>query len=89
MRNNRLGQFITLKSAINNFNPDKLKFSLQLQVDKRSLEVLKVLIRRQERNLTITNPLRLKVAESDITSPSFTPGDPFPATFDGKTTDDD
>ena len=35
------------------------------------------------------NPLRLKVAESDITSPSFTPGDPFPATFDGTTVDDE
>jgi hypothetical protein len=58
-------------------------------VDKSSLEVLKVLIRRRDRNLTVTNPLRLKVAESDITSPSFSPGDPFPAAFDGKTTDDD
>ncbi|KAF8849526.1 hypothetical protein BDZ45DRAFT_809912 [Acephala macrosclerotiorum] len=85
----QLGQFTTLKSAVNNFNPDKPEFSLQLQVDERSLEVLKVLIRQRDRNLTVTNPLRLKVAESDITSPSFTPGDPFPSTFDGTTTDDD
>jgi hypothetical protein len=31
-----LGQFTTLKSAVNNFNPDKPEFSLQLQVDERS-----------------------------------------------------
>ena len=85
----QLGQFTTLKSAVNNFNPDKPEFSLQLQVEERSLDILKVLIRRRDKNLTITNPLRLKVAESDITLPSFTPGDPFPATFDGTTTDDD
>ncbi len=85
----QLGQFITLKSAVNNFNPDKPEFSLQLQVDEGSLDVLKVLLRRRDRNLTVTNPLRLKVAESDITSPSFSPGDPFPAAFDGTTTDDD
>ena len=47
------------------------------------------MIRRRDRNLTVTNPLRVKVAESDVTLPSFTPGDPFPAAFDGKTTDDD
>ena len=29
------------------------------------------------------------MAESDITSLSFAPGDPFPAAFNGKTTDDD
>jgi hypothetical protein len=33
--------------------------------------------------------LLLKVAESDITLPSFTPGDPFPAAYDGTITDDD
>ena len=85
----QLGQFTTLKSAENNFNKDKPEFSLQLQVEERSLETLKVLVRRRDRNLTVTNPLRVKVAESDITSPSFTPGDPFPAAFDGATTDDD
>ena len=85
----QLGQFTTLKSAQNNFNKDKPEFSLQLQVEERSLELLKVLIRRRDRNLTVTNPLRVKVAESDITLPSFTPGEPFPAAFDGKTTDDD
>ncbi|KFZ23463.1 hypothetical protein V502_02054, partial [Pseudogymnoascus sp. VKM F-4520 (FW-2644)] len=68
---------------------DKPEFSLQLQVEERSLEILKVLIRRRDRNLTVTNPLRVKVAEPDIASPSFTPGDPFPAAFDGTTTDDD
>jgi hypothetical protein len=85
----QLGQFTTLKSAVNNFNLDKPEFSLQLQVEERSLEILKVLIRRRDRNLTVINPLRLKVAKSDITLPSFTPGDPFPASFDGTTTDDD
>jgi hypothetical protein len=85
----QLGRFTTLKSAENNFNKDKPEFSLQLQVEERSLEILKVLIRRRDRNLTVTNPLRVKVAELDITSPSFTPGDPFPAAFDGTTTDDD
>lgn len=84
-----LGRFTTLKSAENNFNKDKPEFSLQLQVEERSLEILKVLIRRRDRNLTVTNPLRVKVAEPDIASPSFTPGDPFPAAFDGTTTDDD
>jgi hypothetical protein len=55
----------------------------------RDLEVLKVLICQWDRNLTVTNPLRLEVAESDITSPSFTPRDPFSAAFNGTTTDDD
>ena len=58
-------------------------------MEERALEILKGLIRRRDRNLTVTNPLRVKVAEADITSPSFTPGDPFPAAFDGTTTDDD
>ncbi|PVH69053.1 hypothetical protein DL98DRAFT_186040 [Cadophora sp. DSE1049] len=68
---------------------DKPEFSLQLQVEERTLDILKVLVRRRDRNLTVTNPLRVKVAEADITSPSFTPGGPFPAAFDGTTTDDD
>jgi hypothetical protein len=58
-------------------------------VEERSLEVLKVLIRRRDRNLTVANPLCVKVAESDIILPSFAPRDPFPAAFDGRTTDDD
>lgn len=58
-------------------------------MDEPSLEDLKVLIRRRERNLTVANPLRVKVAGSDITIRSFTPGNPFPATFDGKAMDDD
>lgn len=85
----QLGQFTTLKSAENNFNKDKPEFSLQLQVEEPSLDILRVLIRRRDRNLTVTNPLRVKVAESDITLPSFIPGEPFPAAFDGGTTDDD
>ena len=84
----QLDQFAKLKSAENTFSPDKPEFSLRLQVEEGSLEILKVLIRRRDRNLTVTNPLRLKLAESDIT-PSFSPGDPFPAAFDGATTDDD
>lgn len=58
-------------------------------MDEPSLDVLKVLIRRRDRNLTVANPLRIKVAELDVTLPSFTPGDPFPAAFDGRTIDDD
>jgi hypothetical protein len=85
----QLGSFINLSTAKDNFGKGRPEFSLQLQVDERSLEVLKILIRRRDRNLTVANPLRVKAAESDITTPSFTPGDPFPATFDGKTTDDD
>ena len=71
------------------FQPGQAEFSLQLQVEERSLEILKALIRRRDRNLTVTNPLRVKAAESDNTSPSFTLGDPFPATYDGTTTDND
>jgi hypothetical protein len=85
----QLGQFITLKSAKNNFNKDKPEFSLQLQVEERSLEILKVLICQRDRNLTVTTPLCVKVAESDVTLPPFTPGDPFPAAFNGTTTDND
>lgn len=58
-------------------------------MDEPSLEILRVLIRWRDRNLTVTNPLRVKVAESDITLPSFTPREPFPAAFDDITTDDD
>jgi hypothetical protein len=47
------------------------------------------LIRRRERNLIVANPLHVKVTELDITSPSFTPRDAFPATFDGTSIDDD
>jgi hypothetical protein len=85
----KLGPFIRLRTAENNFNKNKPEFSLQLEVKERSLDILKNLIRRRERNLTVANPLHVKVTESDLTSPSFTPGDAFPATFDGTSTDDD
>jgi hypothetical protein len=85
----QLRPFIRLRSAENNFNKNKPEFSLQLEVEERSLGILKNLIRRRDRNLTVLNPLRAKATESDLTSPSFTPGDPFPATFDGTSTDDD
>jgi hypothetical protein len=85
----QLGPFIRLRSAENHFNKNKPEFSLQLEIDQRSLGILNNLICRRERNLNVTNPLRVKVTESDITSSSFTPGDPFPATFDGTSTDDD
>ena len=85
----QLGPFIKLRSAENNFNKNKPEFSLQLEVDERSLGILRNLIRRRERTLTVANPLRVKVTESDLNSPSFTPGDAFPATFDGTSTDDD
>ena len=79
----QLGPFIKLRSAENHFNENKPEFSLQLEIDERSLGILNNLICRRQRNLNVTNPLRVKVTESDITSSSFTPGDPFPATFDG------
>lgn len=85
----QLGPFVRLRSAENHFNKDKPEFSLQLHVEDRSLDILKDLIRRRQRNLTVANPLRIKVAESDLAFPSFTPGDAFPATFDGAYTDDD
>ena len=84
----QLGPFIRLRSAENNFNKNKPEFSLQLEIGEQSLGILKDLIRRRDRNLTVVNPIRIKVAESDITFPSFKPGDPFPATFDGSSTDD-
>ena len=84
-----MDHFIRLRSAENNFNKNKPEFSLQLEVGERSLDILKNLIHQRERNLTVTNPLRIKATESDLTFPSFTPGDAFPATFDGTSTDDD
>jgi hypothetical protein len=85
----QLGPFVRLRSAENNFNKNKPEFSLQLEIEDRSLGILKNLICRRERNLTVVNPLRVKVTESDLTSPTFTPGDAFPAAFDGTSTDDD
>jgi hypothetical protein len=85
----RLGPFVRLRSAENNFNKNKPEFSIQLEIEHRSLGILKNLIRRRERSLTVTSPLRVKVTESDIVSPSFTPGDPFPTAFNGTSTDDD
>jgi hypothetical protein len=85
----QLGPFVKLRSAENHFNPNKPEFSLQLEVEEKSLDILRELIHRREENLTVTNPLRVKVTESDIASSSFTPGDAFPATFDGTATDDD
>lgn len=85
----QLGPFMKLRSAENNFNKNKPEFSLQLEVEEQSLGIMKKLVRRRDRTLTVTNPLRIKITESDLNSPSFTPGDPFPATFDGTSTDDD
>jgi hypothetical protein len=85
----QLGPFMRLRSTENNFNKNKPEFSLQLEVEERSLGILKNLIHRRERNLIVANPLHIKVAESDLACPSFTPGDVFPATFDRTSTDDD
>lgn len=85
----QLGPFVRLRSAENNFNKNKPEFSLQLEIGDRPLGILKDLIRLRDRSLTVVNPIRIKVAESDIALPSFKPGDPFPATFDGTSTDDD
>jgi hypothetical protein len=57
-------------------------------MEERSLEILKVLIRWRDKNLTVTNLLYLKIAKSDITSFSFIPRDPFLAVFDGTTIND-
>lgn len=62
---------------------------MQLEVEERSLNILKTLIRQRERNLTIANHLSIRVIVSDITSSSFTPRKPFPDTFDGTSTDGD
>ncbi|KIM92625.1 hypothetical protein OIDMADRAFT_62392 [Oidiodendron maius Zn] len=85
----QLGPFVRLRSAENNFNKNRPEFSLQLEIGEQPLGILKNLVRRRERNLTVVNPLRIKVAESDITFSSFTPGGPFPSAFDGTSTDDD
>jgi hypothetical protein len=85
----QLGPFVRLTNAENNFNKNKPEFSIQLEIEDRSLGILKNLIRRRERSLTVTSPLRVKVTESDVVFPSFTPGDAFPVTFDGTSTDDD
>lgn len=85
----RLGPFVPLSSAENNFDPNKPEISIQLEVEEESLSTLQELIRQRDSSFTVTNPLRIKIAQSDIASPSFTPGDPFPDTFDGTSTDDD
>lgn len=85
----QLGDFVNLTAARNRFNLEKPEFSLQLRVEEGALDVLKTFLRRRDPNLTVTNPLRIKAAESDITLPSFTRGDSFPFTFDGTSTDDD
>jgi hypothetical protein len=85
----QLGSFVRLNSTEDSFNNNKPEFSLQLEVEERSLDILKDLIHQRDRNLTVVNPLRIKVAEADLVSPSFTPGNPFPAAFDGTSTDDD
>lgn len=85
----QLRPFIRLTNAENNFNKNKPEFSIQLEIEDRSLSILKNLIRRRERSLTVTSPLRIKVTESDVVFLSFTPGDTFPVTFNGTSTDDD
>jgi hypothetical protein len=49
----KLGPFIMLRSAENNFSKNKTEFSLQLEIEERSLDILKNLIRRREKNLTV------------------------------------
>jgi hypothetical protein len=85
----QLGPFVRLRCAENYFNKNKPEFSVQLEIEDQSLSILKNLIRRRERNLTVVNPLRVKVNESDLAAPGFTPGEAFPAAFDGTSTDDD
>lgn len=85
----QLGPFVRLAHAENNFNKTKPEFSVQLEIEDGSLLILKNFIRQREKTLTVTSPLRVKVAESDVDFPSFTPGCAFPGTFDGTSTDDD
>lgn len=86
----QLGSFLTLKSAENNFNTSKPEFMIQLEVEDQSLDILRELLSRRGDGYSITNPLRIKVPQSDLLSTSFDSGDPFPDCFDGTlTTDND
>jgi hypothetical protein len=86
----QLGTFLTLKRAENNFNPSKPQFMIQLEVEDQSLDILRELLSRRGDGYCITNPLRIKVPESDLLSTSFDSGDPFLECFDGTlATDDD
>jgi hypothetical protein len=75
--------FHDLKVAENYFSPEKPEFSVQLQVEESTLEVLKNLPSRRGEGYAIKNPLRIKVPESELLSDSFDSGDPFPDGFDG------
>jgi hypothetical protein len=85
----QLRPFIRLRSAENNFNKNKPKFSIQVEIKGRSLGIPKNLVCRRERNLTVVNPLRVKVTKLDYTFPTFTRRDAFPSAFDRNSTDDD
>ena len=73
----QLRPFIRLRSAENNFNKNKPKFSIQVEIKGRSLGIPKNLVCRRERNLTVVNPLHVKVTESDLTSLLSRVGTPF------------
>lgn len=83
-----LGAFLTLQAAKNHFSPEKPEFSIQLLVEDSILDVLKSLLSRRGEGYTVSNPLRIKVAESELLSDSFNSGDPFPDGFDGTSTTD-
>jgi hypothetical protein len=83
-----LGTFLSLKAAENSFSPEKPEFSIQLVVEDSTLDVLKDLLLRRGEGYTITNPLRIKVPESELLSNSFDSGDQFPDGFDGTSTTD-
>ncbi|RFU24935.1 hypothetical protein B7463_g11397, partial [Scytalidium lignicola] len=68
---------------------EQARVSIQLEIEGRTLGILKNLIRLQGESLTVVNPLHVKVAESDYTSSNFTRGDASPDVFDGTSTDDD
>jgi hypothetical protein len=83
-----LGAFLNLKVAENHFNPEKPEFSIQLVVEDSTLDVLKDLLSRRGEWYAISNPLRIKVPESELLSDTFDSGDPFPDGFDGTFTTD-
>jgi hypothetical protein len=83
-----LGAFLNLKSAENYFRPENPEFSLQLLLEDSTLDVLKDLLSRRGEGYAINNPLRIKVPESELSSDSFSTGDPFPDRFDGTSTTD-
>jgi hypothetical protein len=84
----KLGAFLSLKAIENHFSLEKPEFSVQLEVEDLTLDVLKDLLSRRGEGYAINNPLRIKVPESELLSDSFDSSDPFLDGFDGTSTTD-